>query len=89
MAEVVYTEQFASDLALVELDSKVDEILSLTDLLEEIPELGSKNLPASIRRSYGESVRKLVVDPFDIVYEYDQDAEAVYVLGIVHQRAAW
>lgn len=38
---------------------------------------------------YGEGVRKLVVEPFIVVYEFDAGSDAVDVLALVHQRAAW
>lgn len=88
MVRIIYTDAFIEDMLGVKLASKRDEILGKVDLLSDFPDLGSANVPKSIRQEYGSSIRKLVVSPFDIVYEYDQDAQAVYVLGLVHQRAA-
>ena len=53
------------------------------------PEMGSRILPTSIKRRFGDTVRKVVVDPFDIIYRYPAENRIlVYVVGLVHQRAA-
>ena len=85
----MYTEGFIEDIVQVELESKRKEIFGITDLLSDFPELGSNNLPASIFDCYGGSVRKLAVRPFFIIYEYRESEDAVYLLGLDHQRAAW
>ena len=89
MPELMYTEGFIEDIEQVELESKRKEIFGITDLLSDFPELGSNNLPASIFDCYGGSVRKLAVRPFFIIYEYRESEDAVYLLGLDHQRAAW
>ena len=89
MPELMYTEGFIEDIVQVELESKRKEIFGITDLLSDFPELGSNNLPASIFDCYGGSVRKLAVRPFFIIYEYLESEDAVYLLGLDHQRAAW
>ena len=89
MPELMYTEGFIEDIVQVELESNRKEIFGITDLLSDFPELGSNNLPASIFDSYGGSVRKLAVRPFFIIYEYRESEDAVYLLGLDHQRAAW
>ena len=85
----MYTEGFIEDIVQVELESKRKEIFGITDLLSDFPELGSNNLPASIFDCYGGSVRKLAVRPFFIIYEYRESEDAVYLLGLDHQRASW
>lgn len=89
MPELMYTEGFIEDIVQVELESKRKEIFGITDLLSDFPELGSNNLPASIFDCYGGSVRKLAVRPFFIIYEYRESEDAVYLLGLDYQRAAW
>lgn len=89
MAEIVFTEGFMADAAVVQLESKMDEILDRIALLESSPELGASILPASIRRRYGPQARKLVVRPFDIIYDYLPAEDCVVVLTLIHQRGAW
>lgn len=88
MAEIVFTEGFLADAAIVEREEKLDEILGTIELLEDTPEIGSAILPASIRRRYGSQVRKLVVRPFDIIYDYLPKEGAVVILALIHQRGA-
>lgn len=88
MAEIVFTEGFMADAAIVEREEKLDEILDTIALLEDAPKIGSAILPASIRRRYGSQVRKLVVRPFDIIYDYLPKDDAVVVLTLIHQRGA-
>ena len=88
MAEIVFTEGFMADAAIVEREEKLDEILDTIALLEDAPEIGSAILPASIRRRYGSQVPKLVVRPFDIIYDYLPKDDAVVVLTLIHQRGA-
>ena len=89
MARLVYADAFIEDMTAVELSSKRDEIFDKIDLLSDFPDLGSANIPTSIRLRFGNSVRKLVISPFDVVYEYDQASDSVNILGLVHQRAAF
>lgn len=88
MAEVVVSEGFVEDMVQVRLESKRDEIWYAVSLLEYAPEMGSKILPASVKRRFGETARKVVVDPFDVIYRYYSERDMVYIVGLVHQRAA-
>lgn len=89
MAKLVYSDAFVGDMTMVKLARRRNEIFDRVDLLSDFPELGSANVPESIRLRFGDSVRKLVVSPFDIVYDYDRSSESVRILGPVHQRAAF
>lgn len=89
MARLFYSEAFIEDITGVELTNKRDEIFERVDLLADFPDLGSLNVPDSIRMRFGDSVRKLVISPFDVLYEYDRASESVHILGLVHQRAAF
>ena len=88
VAKLVYSDAFIEDMTAVKLASKRAEIFDKADLLSDFPDLGSANVPESIRANFGSSVRKLVVSPFDVIYEHDPEASSVNILGLVHQRAA-
>lgn len=88
MAEVLFTEGFLEDMAQVERADKRREIMRVLALLPHTPEIGSRALPPSIRASYGDTVRKLVIAPFDVIYEYHGDKDEVHVLALIHQRQA-
>ena len=88
MADVVYSPRFANELARVmspRIESKVYGVLSI---LETTPAIGSAYIPSSIRAEFGAHVLKMVIDPFDLFYEYFEDADVVYVYTLVLQRQA-
>ena len=89
MAELIYTEGFITDMIKVEQATKRAEIMRTVDLLSSFPELGSSNTPLSIRERFGTKIRKLAVNPFLVIYEYDQQNDAVCIYGLDHQREAW
>ena len=89
MPELVFTEGFIEDARVVALEGKLAEIRGTIDLLGNFPELSSRNLPAFISQLYGDQIRKLVVKPFLVIYEYRPTEDAVYVLGLDHERVAW
>ncbi len=88
MPEILFTEGFLNDIAQVLLASKRKEIMDAISLLSDMPEIGSSIVPQSIRRKYGKTVRKLVVAPFDVVYEYHAERNEVHILALIHQRMA-
>lgn len=87
MASIDFSETFIEDIAKVELASKRDEIFDRISVLEHMPEIGSKIISEYIRLQFGEGIRKLVVNSFDIVYEYYPECDLVYVEGLLHQRS--
>lgn len=89
MSEIRYTEQFIEDVRSVQLASKRQEIRRRIEQLSDFPDLGSSNLSESIVEQYGSCVRKLIVNPFIVVYEIDKHEDAVNILGLIHQRAVW
>lgn len=52
--------------------------------IEQMPGVGSSILPQSIRESFGPHVRKAVVSPYEIVYEYDEAGDVVYVYDLLY-----
>ena len=89
MATVRITRGFEADLDIVLSGKVLRDILKTVAMLEAIPSMGSSDVPQSIQESFGDSVRKIPVKPFDIVTRYDVEEDAVDVLGLVHQRAAF
>lgn len=88
MANMVYSPRFARELARVTSVRVERKIYKILGIVEEIPRIGSTNIPGSIRAEFGENVMKMVVDPFDIFYEYFEELDTVYVYTLVHQRQA-
>ena len=52
-------------------------------------DIGSKAAPESIRSEFGAGVRKLAVNPFDLVYTYDAERDIAFIEAPIRQRTAW
>lgn len=89
MPELVYAGRFVADMAGVRSARVRDGIFDMDGLLKDFPELGSSNLPRSIKEEFGNDVRRLAKDPFVVVYEYRPGKDEVHVLGLIHGRAAY
>ena len=84
-----FSERFVNDLALVESPRLEARILANLDNIEMFGEFGSPNIPDSIVKRFGGGVRKVAVNPFDLIYTYYPEQDLVRVEALVHQRAAW
>ncbi|MDY2626128.1 MAG: type II toxin-antitoxin system RelE/ParE family toxin [Coriobacteriales bacterium] len=89
MTKLIYSHKFIEDAGSVREAIKRQEIKRQTDALAEFPLMGTPGIPASISRTFGPQVRMLVVNPFNVVYEYDEKTDVVMLLGLVHQSRAW
>lgn len=85
---MVLTEGFLVDASDIWSDAVMDDLKDVLTAIEIFPRIGSRDVPASIRERFGEGVLKAVVPPFDLIYEYDEVADAVTVYGLVHFRQA-
>ena len=88
MPRLEYSERFAEDIAHVTSAKVEARIYAALDNVEAFGEFGSRLVPDSIRRDFGEGVRTVVVDPFDLIYTYSPDEDLVRVEALVHQKAA-
>ena len=83
MAEVVLTERFVEDATAIWSDRLVQRIQQAVTNLERFPEMGSPDVPRTIKQEFGRGVRKYVIPPFDLVYEYDDSSDVVTVYGLI------
>jgi hypothetical protein len=88
MPRLAYSDRFAGDMARVTSEKVEARIGGALDNIEAFGEFGSKIVPDSIRREFGPSVRKVVVDPFDLVYTYFHDEDLARIEALIRQRAA-
>lgn len=87
MPNLVFSRRFAEDLAIM-TSSKVEErILKALDNIEAFAELGSKAIPESIVQEFGEDVRRVAVNPFDLIYTFDRTADEARIEALIPQRA--
>ena len=77
------TERFVKDASQIWSDRVLDRVRRAVALLEAFPEIGSPDVPLSVQREFGSAVRKYVIVPFDLVYEYDEGTDVVIVHGLV------
>lgn len=89
MPRLEFSERFAEDLAAVTSPRLEGRILSGLDSIELFGEFGSPNIPESIKEEFGEGVRKVAVNPFDLVYTFYPEEDLCRIEALVHQRAAW
>lgn len=88
MAKIIYAEEFLDDAAAIWSSSVQRHLVKALQAIEAFPELGSANIPESIRERYGARVRKMAICSFDLDYEYDSEADVVLVYGLVPFRQA-
>ena len=88
MPRFEFSERFVNDLALVESSRLETRILASLDNIEMLDEFGSLNIPDSIVEQFGGGVRKVAVNPFDLIYTYYPEQDLVRVEALGHPRAA-
>lgn len=89
MPRLEFSERFAEDLAHIESPKLEARILADLDNIELFGKFGSSNIPESIRLEFGEGVRKVAVNPFDLIYTFYADQDLVRIEALIHQKSAW
>ena len=85
MPRLEFSDLFAEDLASVTSTRVEQHILAVLDCLEQYGEYGSAVVRPSIQRPFG-NVRRVPVNPFDLLYTYYPDEDLVRVEALVAQR---
>lgn len=88
VAEVIASKRFIDDAAHIQSHKLLAQIEGNLRNIAAFPEIGSKNIPPSVAAEFGESIRLIPINPFDLIYEYDEKADSVIVYGLIHQRTA-
>lgn len=89
MPRLEYSERFVEDLARIESPKLEARILKDLDYIQAFGEFGSSSIPESIVREFGNGVRKVAVNPFDLIYTLYPEQDLARIEALVHQRAAW
>lgn len=84
-ASVLHTSAFEDQLAELESDDLFERIVSLEEVLRDLPDMGSPLVRDSLIRRYGANIRKLGVGRCLLVYRHVDDE--VRMLGIIAARA--
>lgn len=88
MASLVRTSRFIKDVNKVysvRLDVK---LLKALNQIELFPNSGSSDIPQSIKAKYGPRIQKVALKPFDLIYLYEEEADIVILLALIHMRHA-
>lgn len=88
MADLVVTENFENGLQKIYSNKLLDKIQNALKQIQTIPDISAANVPDSILKKWGDNVRILPVNPFDIVYTYNRQDNLVIVHALIHQRIA-
>ena len=86
MTNLVVTENFENDLQEIYSNKLLNKIQNALKQIQTIPDISAANVPDSILKKWGDSVRILPVSPFDIVYTYNHQDKLVIVHALIHQR---
>lgn len=89
MPRLEFSERFADDLAAITSARLEERILSDLDSIGHFGEFGSSNIPASIKKEFEDGVRKVAVNPLNLVYTFYPEEDLCRIEVLIHQRAAW
>lgn len=81
--------RFARDIAEITSPKLEQRIFDMLDCIEAYGEFGSTNIPVSVKLSYGEEIRKVAINPFDLIYTLDSEMDVIQIEALIHQCAAW
>ena len=88
MTRMVYAQRFVDDVAQITSDRVYGSLRRTMAAIEAFPRIGSSDVPESVRTLFGDRVRKAVVNPFDVVYEYDDQDDTVLVYALIACKRA-
>lgn len=88
MPRVQYSSEFVIGFSEISSSRLENEILNVLDSLQLFGEYGSLLVPDSIRRNYGDGVRKVAISPFDLIYTFYPEDDLVRIEALVPQRSA-
>lgn len=86
MPRLEYSNRFANDVAMITSQRVEQLIFEMVDHIERFGEFGSRNVPASIIEEFGEGVRKVAANPFDIVYTLNTEQDIARTEALIPQR---
>ncbi|MEI3376959.1 MAG: hypothetical protein V8R08_03880 [Coriobacteriales bacterium] len=88
MPRLEFSNRFADDLAAIETKKLEQRILNIVDSIELFGGFGSSQVPVSITEEFGDGVRFVAVNPFDLIYTWYPEKDLVHIEALIHQRSA-
>lgn len=89
MPRLVYSERFVSDFAAIKTKKLEQRILNNLDNIELFAEFGSPDIPESIKKEFDGDIRKVAINPFDLIYTNYPDEDLCHIEALIHQKTAW
>lgn len=86
MARAVFTEPFLDGVSL--LPGYAEEVVwEKVGLVASFPGVGSSLVEPTLRSAFGPDCLKVNAAGYDVLFDYDRQADSACFLGVVHQRA--
>ncbi len=86
VVSIEFSEQFLEDAGQIYSPGLAKRLKRTILLLEVVPTMGSKIIRDSLKKRFGKDIFKLVVEPFDLIYTYDEAARCVRLHALVPQK---
>lgn len=86
MARLVFAEPFLDGVSLLP-DYAEEAVWEKVGLVASFPGVGSSLVEPTLRSAFGPDCLKVNAAGYDVLFDYDRQADEVCFLGIVHQRA--
>ena len=89
LVRIIATDAFIESACQIYSSKIRNELSNALDTLEVCPEIGSKIVFESLKREFGENIRKYIIGPFDLIYEFFPNDGRIYLYDLVPQRAVY
>lgn len=86
MLDAAFTDEFIEGVAQIYSERVLTELNGALNSIRSFKDLGSGFVYPSLRRRYGDDVRKFPVSPFVIVYRYDKERNRIEFLALPHEK---
>ena len=87
MPRLEFSKRFADDLAAVTSPRVEANVMRALDAIESFGSFGFPLMPDSIKKRYGDGIRKVVVRPFGLIYTHYPDKDLVRVEALIYARS--
>lgn len=84
MSRLVVYEGFIQARAEIRSECLAHNVDSMLRTIEHMPGVGSPLIPSFAQVACGPNVRKAVVSPFEIIYEYERESDTAYVYALLY-----
>lgn len=86
MLNAIFTDEFIDGVAQIYSERVLNELSESLIAIRSFKDLGTGFVRESLRKRYGDDIRKFPVSPFVIVYRYDENRNTVEFLALPHEK---